>query len=97
MSIGVGKLGVTSDEGLVASNPFEALLPPQKLRELKSMPDTKRQEFYGRVVESVFSDPSYQRIVSAKASDEFSNMKGGSDISRDEIVDAVMAALKARG
>lgn len=88
--------------GMTAANPFEALLPEDRLAQLKSMPADRKREFYGRVVDSVFSDPAYQNLVSSVARREFDLMtsKGGSGSETDlraVVQDVVERVLRERG
>ncbi|MDX0647499.1 hypothetical protein GOD00_23345 [Sinorhizobium medicae] len=90
----------TEPAALVATNPFEALLPEDRLSQLSQMPPEKKREYYGRVVESVFSDPVYQKLVFEVASREFDRMTQPSTISesdlRSVVEEVVTNILKAR-
>lgn len=84
---------------LVARNPFEALLAEQKLREFQQLPGDKQRLFYGRVVESVFSDPKYMEVVSKSASREFDRLKGGSSVDNGDlrsVVEDVVSQILAK-
>ncbi len=107
MALGtIGKLAMVSGAGgvpgrpvtPVAANPFEALLPEDRLVRLSAMPADRKREYYGRVVEGVMGDPSYQRFVFEVATREFDGMMGGGSPSLEDTVrDAVASALRARG
>lgn len=95
---------VADELTLPAGNPFDALLPEDRLQQLQALPMQKRQEFYGRVVNGVFSDPAYQDLVFNVAKREFDSMTGGGGgggVSRDElrgVVESVVdQVLRARG
>ncbi len=83
----------------VAANPFEVLLPEDRLARLSAMPADRKREYYGRVVEGVMGDPSYQRFVFEVATREFDRMTGLSGgRSLDDLVrESVTVALRSRG
>lgn len=90
-----------ASEDLVARNPIEALLPPDRLAALAHMPDEKRNAFYGNVLGAMFSSAEYQRLVFDVASREFDRVNQQTASAREDIrgvvEEAVAAALKARG
>lgn len=86
-------------DDLVARNPIEALLPERKLREFQGLPGDKQRQFYGRVMESVFSDPQYLEIVYKSADKEFNRLTGRSEIDGDDlrsVVEDVVAQIMAK-
>lgn len=83
--------------GLAAGSPFEALLPEDRLAQLQRMSPDRKREVYGRVVDSVFSDPAYRDLVSSAAEREYDLMTGTGGASRDAIADTVVNVLRSRG
>lgn len=95
---------VADELTLPSGNPFDALLTEDRQQQLQTLPLHKRQEFYGRVVNGVFSDPAYQNLVFSVAQREFESMAGvgsGGGLSREElrgVVESVVdQVLRARG
>lgn len=79
--LGFSQGGTTQDASpAVVNNPIGVLLTPERLALLWSLSDTERQLFYGRVLESVFSNPTYQQIMLSTANyhlDQIAALRGG--------------------
>jgi hypothetical protein len=85
-------------EARTPTNPLETLLTPDRQQELNGLTDSERHLFYGRVLESVFSNPTYQRVVFDTAAKEFDKMQrrsysAGQQPSVEEIVKKVLKEL----
>lgn len=90
---------MSTNVALSADNPLEALLPEDRLSKLKTMPETTKQEFYGRVIEGIFSDNDYKALASRTAIREFDDLTRTSQPGdmRGMIEVAVANALRRRG
>lgn len=87
--------------GLRAPNPMVALLSEDRIKDIAFMDDADRHLYYGRLAESVFASPEYQRVIFEVARMEFDKVRGSVPVSAAnlrELVRLVVAeALEQSG